>query len=239
MSYSRDLCAEQSPTFRMRLSAWIGHPAELNKVLPEIVNRIWDFKEALVKRNLVRRLAKLDEDAYYELLRYKGDEFKPDDPGKPDSALIMISELVRNEPQLKYAPRIAYATFTSLLKTNPDKALEYAKVAVLTSLTFRDPGYNAVIDVIDWNSDKLKIPGEIYRLGAEAQQTAIDQWPYPELLNMPKRYNKMAEWYWRANDKSKAIDAQLKAIEALKSKGGSTAAETTTFRSQLQLYKNM
>lgn len=26
----------------------------------------------------------------------------------------------------------------------------------------------------------------------------------------------MAEWYWRANDKTKAIDAQQKAMEALK-----------------------
>jgi hypothetical protein len=40
--------------------------------------------------------------------------------------------------------------------------------------------------------------------------------PSPEIVNTFKLYNKMAEWYWPAGDKQKAIYAQKKALKALK-----------------------
>jgi hypothetical protein len=46
----------------------------------------------------------------------------------------------------------------------------------------------------------------------------------------------MAEWFWRANNESKAIDAQHKAIEALKSKHVTEMAE---FEFRLRQYKKM
>ena len=42
--------------------------------------------------------------------------------------------------------------------------------------------------------------------------------PIPKLFDFFPYYNKMEEWYWRANNKSKAIEAGRKAIEELKSK---------------------
>jgi thiol-disulfide isomerase/thioredoxin len=189
--------------------AWIGHPKGLANVLPKIVNNDWDIKEALAKRNLDKHLRELDDSLNYELMKYKGDAFKLDYIGKPDSALLMINEIIRNEPKLKYAPFMAFNTFSSLLKTEPDKAYEYGKVAIVTP-TYVEPAYHAIIGAIEWYSDKINLPTKIYRLGAEAHQAEMDQFPYPELLNIPKRYNKMAEWYWRANDKSKAINGSAK-----------------------------
>jgi len=218
--------------------AWIGHPKDLDEVLLKIVNNTWDIKEALAKRNLDKHLEELDIATSDQLNTYVGDAFKPGDLGKPDWALLVINEIITNEPKLKYAPRIAHHTFSSLLKTNPHKAYEYGKVAMVTS-TYEDPAYYAIIDAIKWYSDKLNLPAEIYRLGAEAYQARIDQIPYPELVNIPRLYNNMAEWYWRANDKSKAIDAQQKGIEALKSKKDFSKTDLAAFESRLQQYKKM
>lgn len=218
--------------------AWIGHPTGLDKVLPKIVNNTWNIKEALAKRNSDKYLAKLDDSINNELNLFVGDAYKQDYYGKPDSALLLINEMVRNEPKLKYAPHIASHTFSSLLKTNPDKAYEFGKVAIVTP-TYEEPAYHLIIENIKWYSDKFNLPPKIYQLGAEAYQEKIDQIPYPEIINMFNHYNKMAEWHWRANDKSKAIDAQQKAIEALKSKKGISAIEMAAYDSQLQQYKKM
>jgi len=219
-----------------RLS-WIGHPKDLAKVLPKIINKTWDFEEALATRNANRRLEYLDREASFDLTAYKDDPMNPDDLGKPDSTLKMISEMVRKEPALKYTPTIAYGTFAALLKTNPHKAYEYGKLVMQTA-TYEEPACDAIVGVIETYTDRLKIPVEIYLLGIEAQQISIDQWAYPELINFPKRYNKMAEWYWRAKDKSKAIETQQKAIEASKNKKDFTATDLAAFKSRLQHYKN-
>ncbi|HTF29588.1 MAG TPA: TlpA disulfide reductase family protein [Flavitalea sp.] len=218
--------------------AWIGHPSDLNKVLPKIVNKTWDLKEALARRNLNRHLAYLDREASFDLTIYGEDPLKPHDLGKPDSTLLMVNEIVRKEPGLKYAPTIAYSTFSSLLKTNPHKAYEYGKEVLLTP-TYEVPACDAIVGAIETYSDRLKLPVEIYCLGIEAQQMSIDQFVYPEFVNFPKRYNKMAEWYWRANDKSKAIEVQQKAIEALKIRKDFSATEMAAFKSRLQQYKNL
>ena len=47
-------------------------------------------------------------------------------------------------------------------------------------------------------------------------------------------YRKMVEWYWLANNKSKASDAAQKAVEALKSENESKVA---VLQSWLKQYK--
>ncbi len=218
--------------------AWIGHPKDLDQVLPKIVNNTWDVKEALAKRNEQKRLAHLDYEAHYTLMEYSPDQFKPRSVDRPDSALLAINEMVRNEPKLKYAPFIASNTFSALLKTNPHKAYEYGKVAIVSS-TYEDPTYDRIIGAIMWYSDKLNLPAEIYQLGAEACQAEIDQIPYPEIVNLPRKYKRMAEFYWHANNKPKAIEGVQKAIEVMKSRKDFTAVEMTDLESRLQQYKNM
>jgi thiol-disulfide isomerase/thioredoxin len=195
--------------------AWIGHPMYVHEILLKILNNDWDINEALAKRDSDKRLKELDDSLIYEFVRYNGDVRFPDDFGKPDSALLAINEWVRKEPKLKYAPNMAFKTFSALLKTDMHKAYEYGKELLITP-TYEEPPYNEIISIIEWWSDKITLTSEIYELGAEAYQAEIDHFPYPEIFNMPKRYNKMAGWYWRANNKSKAIDAEKKAIKALK-----------------------
>ena len=218
--------------------AWIGHPKDIAEVLPKIVNDTWDIKEALSKRNSDRYLRELADSLNIELVIYAENHFKKDYRGKPELALQAIDEIVRKEPRLKYTPSIASFTFRSLLKTNQHKAYEYATVFLVTS-TYEEPDYSMIYDIINEYSTSLRLSAEIYKLGAEAHQIDIDKLPYPQLVNLPKRYSKMAELYWCANDKLKAIEAQQKALEELKSKKGISKAEMETFRTQLQKYKNM
>jgi hypothetical protein len=216
--------------------AWIGHPKDLGEVLPKIATNTWDINEALAIRNLNRHLAYLDREAYYDLSLYWPDPLKPDDPGKPDAALKMIEKITKKEPKLKYTPHIAYTTFSSLLKTNVEKAYQYGKIVMVTA-TYEEPAYSSIYDAIDSYSDKLKLPAEIYRLGAEAYQADIDQVPYPEIVNTPKLYHNMAALYWHANDQSKAIDAEQKAIEALKNKKDFSKTDLAVFKLQLEHYR--
>jgi thiol-disulfide isomerase/thioredoxin len=205
--------------------AWFGHPHNLVEVLPKIVNNTWDISAELAKRNLDNYLDKLDDSIRYELFRYRED-LEKGDFGKPDSALVLINLMVRKEPKLEYAPLITLFTFSALLNTNPHKAYEYGKKAVAIS-TFDDPLFTSIIGQINNYSDRLNLPAEIYQLGAEAYQAKIDT--YPETADLPNSYNKIAEWYWRANDKSKAIDAQEKAIEAFKSQKGFSSIKNGWF----------
>lgn len=217
--------------------AWIGHPMYLDKVLLKIVNNDWDIKEALIDRNLEKYLKALDDSINYELINYAGNAYKKDYIGKPDSALLYISKIITKEPRLKYAPFITSHTFSALLKTNQQLAYEYGKEALLRSF-YDDPPFYYLIMSIEGYSNILNLQPKIYQLCAEAYQVKIDQIPYPELADMFKYYDKMAAWYWCANNKPKAIEAQKKAIEILKNKKGFSKTDLAAYELRLQKYKN-
>ncbi|KIC95431.1 TlpA family protein disulfide reductase [Flavihumibacter solisilvae] len=223
--------------------AWYGLSSLLDNILPKIVNNTWDVQAALAKRNFDRRVQYLDSEAGYDLLAYQSNRLKPGDRGKPEAALIAIEEIVKKEPALKYTPSVAYHTFLSLLKTDPRKAYEYGKIAMVTPTYeyFADPPFEQVGGAIEWAmewyGDTLKLPVEIYRLGAEAYQLEIDGFPASEILH--KKYQKMATMYWRAGDKSDAIKAQERAIDFLKKTKKVSREDLAAFECRLQQYKGM
>ncbi|HEX6432059.1 MAG TPA: TlpA disulfide reductase family protein [Niastella sp.] len=217
--------------------AWIGHPMLLEEVLPQVLNNTLDVKAALAKRNRDRRLAKLDQDAYYELLRFRHDPLHPEDLRDPDSVLLLINQIVEKEPGLKYAPRIAFHTFASLLKTDPQKAYEYGKAVIVTP-SYEEPAYNQIRGAVRIYGDRLNLPPQIYHLGAEAYQTLIDHIAFPENGDVYKYYNNMATLYWRAKDTIKAIDAQQKAIADMKNRKKYSSATLAEYESKLQQYKS-
>jgi len=153
-------------------------------------------------------------------------------------ALSIIDDNTRKVPGLKYAPRVAYQTFSSLLKTNTQQAYEYGKIAMITP-TYEEAAFNSIIDVLITLSDKIDLPAKIYLLGAEASQLKIDEIPYPEIANMHWYYRQMAEWYWIAGDKFNAIAAQQKAVEACKNITNLSATEMKTYEDCLEQYKTL
>jgi thiol-disulfide isomerase/thioredoxin len=216
--------------------AWIGHPSDLDKVLPDVLDKTWDLNNELTKRNLNRRLEYLDKEASFDLMAYRDDALKLNDRGKADSALLMISTIISKEPELKYAPFISYYTFTALLMTDPSKAYQYGKSVIVTR-TYTDPPYHFIIGAIETDSKKHQFPAEIYQLGAESYLKLIEGFPYPENIDIADKYQKMAEWYWLANDRSNAISAQQQAIGRLKSKKDFSATKLAAYESRLKLYQ--
>jgi thiol-disulfide isomerase/thioredoxin len=192
--------------------AWIGHPKDIELVLLKVMNNAWDINEALSKRNLNEYLLEIDTATVLKLRKYYGDYEKPDDLGNPDKILLIINEVVKKEPRVKYAPYIASDTFSALLRTDTHQAYEYGKEVIMTH-TYDEPAYRRIISAIKDDSRKIKLPAEIYRLGAECYQMEINLATYPELNDMPKLYNEMAAWYELAGDKLKANEAKQKAIK--------------------------
>ena len=215
---------------------WMGYPTELDGVLPKVVNNTWDIKQALAKRNENRRLAALDDSLNYEFRGYLGGEYKAGDRRKADSLLLWINEIVKKEPKLKYAPSVAFNTFSALLQTDPHKAYEFGEMAMVTP-TYEAPNYRLIYGPIEMYADKLSLSAEIYRLGAEAYQMDIDHRPYFDSDAFARLYHGQAAMYWRAKDRSKAIEASQKAIDMLKSGKGFSRSRLVALETQLQGYK--
>ena len=218
--------------------AWIGHPKDLDKILPKILNNNWDVKTALDNRNLDKRIEELDKEISYTMIPYLANPEKPAETSKPDSALLLLSEIIKNEPKLKYSHFVAYHTFSFLLEKNPHSAYKYGKLAIEPNI-YPEPAYDAIISSVNKYSNKIKLPVEIYQLGAEAYQVKIDQITYPEIMNMSKYYNNMADLYWLAKNTSKAIDSQNKAIQSLKTKKDFSTIEMAALERKLKQYKKI
>lgn len=225
--------------------AWIGHPKDLEEIVPKILENKWDIQQALIDRNLNRRFEEAADSMNYELMKFRGNYelvsagvklIEQEDRGKPDSALFYINEILKQEPRMEYQPLIVFNTFYSLLKIDTDKALTYGKKALTTSTSTNSTSL-MIIGAIEICSCRLTLPSEIYELCAEAIQVQIALYPYPELANIPKYYHKTAWWYWLAKNKSKAIEAEQAAVNTLKSRGNFLPSELAVYKAHLDLYK--
>lgn len=172
---------------------WIGHPRDLAEVLPEIVNNTWDVKAALENRKLEKHLEDRDVDESYELARFRGD------PGKPDSILAAVKEVLRKEPRLKYMPGMVASTFSALLKTNPHEAYLFGEEMLATA------GEHLPYDMIYKNVESFptSLPAEIYQLAIEAFKAEIKV--DSEYLYLPDMYHRMAAMYRRAGTRASSL----------------------------------
>jgi hypothetical protein len=171
----------------------------------------------------------------YQILDYREDPLDSSDLGKPDSILVTLGKIVAHEPRLKYAPSIAVASFIALLKTDPHKAYEYGKEVIVTP-SYEEPAAHLIASAVQGYENRLKLPPEIFSLAAEATQLDIDQIVYPENVDVAKKYNMMAAWYWRANETQKAIAAQQKAIATLKTQSNFTIERLAALEKKLEEY---
>jgi thiol-disulfide isomerase/thioredoxin len=196
---------------------WMGNTRSLDTVLQKIVNNTWDIEAESIKRkyadNSQKYLDDLDEALISKVRRYQGRYNDLDDLGFPDSTLMVIDEMVKKEPKLKYSPWVASYTFIALLRTDPHKAYEFGKQTMASS-PYGGDAYGSIIGDIRDDMRKLSTPKEIYLLGAECYQVKIDRSPpYVTIDYMAKQYHEMAEWYRRGGDKLKALAAEKKAIK--------------------------
>ncbi|HEY6902015.1 MAG TPA: TlpA disulfide reductase family protein [Puia sp.] len=190
--------------------AWIGSPGQVGEVLPEVLKDTWNAKEYRTARDERRRVRELSDSLGFELSACRD---------RPDSVLRLIAGFLKAEPQLKYMPSITTSTFNALLKTDPQKALEYGK-ELLSAPGITELNAYFVYGAIEDHADKMNFPTEIYRLAIEACQVGIDSMMYPDNVGYASLYHKMADFYWRLTDKASAISAEQKAIEFIKKQPG-------------------
>ncbi len=199
--------------------AWIGHPKDLEKVLPKVMNNTWDINAALSERNLEVKLTKLDDVLSEQANKYVGywnNNTQSNDFGRPDSTLFAIDSMVKIEPRLKFRPNTVYLTLYSQLKTNRlNDAYQYAKQAMAAVVTDKEEelysSLIAAITDIEKNYHQIKITPGIYQIAAECQQKLLDIQPYPELIDIPAKYKKIAMWHRLSGNKLKANEAKQKA----------------------------
>lgn len=197
--------------------AWTGYPFVLDTALKKILNNTWDVQAESSKRRYAdssqNYLENLDDTLASKVRRFQGKYNDTNDLGFPDSALLIIDDMVKKEPKLKYAPWASSYTFKALLITDPHKAYEFGKQAMGAS---PDGGYacGSIIGDIRDGLRKLTMPKEIYLLGAACYQVKINRSPpYYAADEMAKQYQEMAQWYRLGGDKLKAIAAEKKAIK--------------------------
>lgn len=199
--------------------AWIGHPEDLDKVLPKVMNSTWDINAALSKRNLEFKLAKLDEQLNAQAHKYAGywnNNTQSYDFGRPDSTLLAIDSMVKIEPRLKFRSNTAYLTLYSQLKSNRLKdAYRYGRQAIMADDTdgWLYSNLVAAIRYVKETYPQIKITPEIYQIAAESQQKLLDTQAaaYPELVDIPAKYKKIAMWHRLSGNMLKAKEAEQKA----------------------------
>jgi thiol-disulfide isomerase/thioredoxin len=192
--------------------AWVGDPSNVDTVLRDVLNNTWDVKKALAQRMHDDNWQKADLAMVGKVRHYQDKYDHLEDLGKPDSTLLVIDDLVKKEPDIKYAPYTVSYTFYALLINDPRRAYEYGKQAMVTR-TYDDPAWDSIIGDIKDASRKINIPQGIYQLGADCYQAKINAIMYPQLYDMARLYRNMAAWYILAGDKANAIKAQKKSLK--------------------------
>lgn len=204
--------------------AWCGYPQSLDRVLPLIIEGKWDNEKAAFDRIEGKRLEKIDgSEIVAKLNPFMGN------PGNFTGALVEIEKILLENPGLKYYPKLGHFTFWSLIKTDPHKAVEFAKEWFAAN---DFPSYKTVTDAVSNMVDRnIKLPAEAYELAAESFQAQIDKYPWS--VNMPVTYNEIANLQFMAGNKEKATAAQQRAIEEAKKSPSFSPSEMAKFEETL------
>ncbi len=209
--------------------AWCGYPKSLDSVLPLIIEGKWDNKKAEFDRTEGKRLDKIDgNDVVAKLNPFMGN------PGDPAGALAEIEKILSENPGLKYYPKLGHFTFWSLIKTDPEKAVQFAKEWFAAS---DFPSWKTITDaVMNMVGRNIKLPESVYMLAVESFQAQIDN--YPASMNIPVTYNEIANLQFMSGNRDKAIAAQERAIEEAKKNPSFSPAEMAKYEETLSKFKS-
>ncbi|HEY8929080.1 MAG TPA: TlpA disulfide reductase family protein [Mucilaginibacter sp.] len=192
--------------------AWVGHPMDLDTVLPKVLDKTWDIEKELSLRHEDERLKNLDTSIISKVRPFVEKSVNLGNLGLPDSVLNVIDRMVNLEPGLEYMPTIVKYKFSALLKLNTQRAFEFGQKAMAFA-RYKESVRLFILDDIRDDARKFTTPKEIYLLGAQCLQEGIDGYRHPLNVGVAENYHEMADWYRKAGEKGKAIAAEEKAIE--------------------------
>lgn len=195
--------------------AWIGHPMELDTVLPKVLNGTWDIEQELAKIKHETYLTNLDTSLMSKVLPFEKKSVNLGDLGLPDSILNTVDRMIKQEPELKYMPTMVKYSFSALLKTDPKKAYEFGQSAIELA-RYKETVRLIIIEDIRNDMKKFTTPKEIFLLGAKCFQENIEISSHASDDYLATKYNEMSDWYRRGGDKRSANAALEKALEYYK-----------------------
>ncbi|BAV07377.1 Thiol-disulfide isomerase or thioredoxin [Filimonas lacunae] len=206
--------------------AWIGHPASIDAPLAKIAAGNWDVNKARMDREESLRLDKVDMSVIDRLnplmvsRNYK-------------EAMVVLDSILKQEPGLKYRHSTGHFLFFSLLNTDVNQAVVFAR-ELWENSDF--PDWKTVSDGVMWaNFKKISLNAAAYALGAEALDAQIVHYPWS--MDIPATYDEIAGLYAQANQHDKAIDAEKKAIAAAEQTPKVKSETIKKYRKALEQYR--
>lgn len=232
--------------------AWIGHPRYLEEVATKIMHNQWDIQQAANKRKLDKYLNELADSIRRQLFDYRN-SFSDSEINvlqnqyqvlnlnagtkTPDSVLSYLNKFIQQEPALDYHEIIVCKKLSALFQINMQESLTYGKK--LLSLPLDEVPASDIIIALKSYASKHTLSKPLYELGAEAYDIYIQQIPYPQLAHTPQYYHEMAEWYWMAQNKQKAVEAEENAVNMLQNHADFTPSTSELYKIKLAFYKKM
>ena len=181
--------------------AWLGHPQQLDKILPQIISGKWNIEIAATQRKEMKRLTVLDQNIVISTMNpLMGN------PGNPQAALAAIDKMVSANPGLRYFHNTGHFTFWSLIKTDPEKALAFGKAWIAAN---DEPRFSTITDAV---TDRPNLPADLYIFAADAYQAQLDRYPWS--MDFKQTYKRMADLYTKAGKPGKAKELMKKAEAA-------------------------
>lgn len=190
--------------------AWIGHPAEIDKPLKEVVEGTFDIAAAKVKmeelkakRSKLEAMGKKLQDAIQA--------------GKVDDAIKVIDDIVASDADLTL--QLAPAKYNLLLTQKKDvkAAVAYAN-EIIKGMKEDDPAFNAQLlnlfawSMVDPDGPEIENPDYDFALTCAEKASKILEDKDPAVLDT------LALVHFKKKDIKKAIEIQEKAVEFGKEK---------------------
>lgn len=178
--------------------AWMGIPANMEKPLKQIVEGNWDLEKKAAEFQEMKRLSKIDSEYITQLNPYMGKDY--------EGALKFIESVLSKESGLKYYPYLGHYQFISLLHTDPEKAVQYAREWWKQSET---PNWKSVSDgIIGVDDKKTGLPKSVYLLAIEALEEQLKNYPWS--MDFENTYDRIASYYRKIGEEEKAVEIENK-----------------------------
>lgn len=179
--------------------AWIGHPMEMDDVLPKVLDKTWNMAEAQKQQAEQSALQSTME----EVSQLMGS-------GDIKGSLSKLDELFKKYPRTEMD--LASVKFAILMMDEEAKGYAYANTLLTGVLKDHPAGLNEIAWTIVDDSE-LKKPD--FALALKMAKRAVELTKETDGMMM----DTLALAYYRTGDKAKAISTQEKALAILKKEG--------------------
>jgi len=201
---------------------WIGHPAELDEPLAQVVEGKWDVEKAVAA-------AKKEKEEAAKFAKFVPKLQKALEDENPKQVLQVIDEIAKEIPAAE--GRLRSLKFTSLLLAGEhEKALALGKSMLEGDDADNSQAYNAVAWAIVDPELKTKPDAKLIAFALESARKADDL----EKGKSAPIADTLAKAYFDSGDAAKAVETQKRAIDLAK---GTEMEDDASLKERLEQYQ--